>query len=115
MFPLDRCAPVPRTGCPLPVGVRPLPPKAPTARGVARSLPHTSLAIPVYYIIAPCEASSNLARYDGVHYGYRSDEKKFLEELQAELAASKEPKRVDSPLARLYRKSRAEAFGQSGS
>lgn len=38
------------------------------------SLPHTSLAIPVYYIIAPAEASSNLARFDGVRYGIRVDE-----------------------------------------
>src|SRR6185295_16193662 len=35
------------------------------------SLTHTSLAIPVYYIIAPAEASSNLARFDGVRYGLR--------------------------------------------
>jgi aspartyl-tRNA(Asn)/glutamyl-tRNA(Gln) amidotransferase subunit A len=37
------------------------------------SLPHTSLAIPVYYIVAPAEASSNLARFDGVRYGLRLD------------------------------------------
>jgi aspartyl-tRNA(Asn)/glutamyl-tRNA(Gln) amidotransferase subunit A len=42
------------------------------------SLPHTEYAIAVYYILAPSEASSNLARFDGVRYGYRSGEAKSL-------------------------------------
>ncbi len=56
------------------------------------SLPHTDLAIPVYYIIATAEASSNLARYDGVRYTHRS-------------------KDADDVLS-LYFKSRAEGFGE---
>jgi aspartyl-tRNA(Asn)/glutamyl-tRNA(Gln) amidotransferase subunit A len=43
------------------------------------SLPHTEYALPVYYIIAPAEASANLARYDGVRYGPREDAKDMLE------------------------------------
>lgn len=55
------------------------------------SLPHTSYAIPTYYVIATAEASSNLARYDGVRYGYRSKQARTLSEM--------------------YRKSRDEGFG----
>jgi len=46
--------------------------KAQGAEIVEISMPHTSYALPVYYIIAPAEASSNLSRYDGVRFGYRT-------------------------------------------
>ena len=45
------------------------------------SLPHTEYAVAAYYIIAPCEASSNLARFDGVRYGYRTEDPEDLLEL----------------------------------
>ncbi len=56
------------------------------------SLPHSSYALAAYYIIAPAEASSNLARYDGMHYGHRTKEK--------------------TDLISTYAKSRSEGFGK---
>ncbi|HWY13902.1 MAG TPA: Asp-tRNA(Asn)/Glu-tRNA(Gln) amidotransferase subunit GatA [Rhizomicrobium sp.] len=55
------------------------------------SLPHTKYALPAYYIIAPAEASSNLARYDGVRYGHRAADVRDVSDL--------------------YERSRAEGFG----
>ena len=55
------------------------------------SLPHTEYALPTYYIVAPAEASSNLARYDGVKYGYRSSK--------------------GANLIEMYEHTRSEAFG----
>ena len=57
------------------------------------SLPHTKYALPAYYVIAPAEASSNLARYDGVRYGHR-----------AKLSAG-------DGITEMYEKTRAEGFG----
>ncbi len=45
------------------------------------SLPHTKYALPTYYILAPAEASSNLARYDGVKYGFRAKSENSLDEM----------------------------------
>ena len=65
--------------------------KAQGAEIVEVSLPHTKYALPTYYIIAPAEASSNLARYDGVKFGYRAKGARDI---------------ID-----LYEKSRGEGFG----
>ncbi len=51
------------------------------ARCIEVSLPHTEHCLAVYYIVAPAEASSNLARYDGVKYGFRSEENRDLLEM----------------------------------
>lgn len=61
------------------------------AQTIEISLPNAPLAIPVYYVLAPAEASSNLSRFDGVRYGHRA--------------------KSYSDLADMYRKSRAEGFG----
>ena len=63
------------------------------ARIVDISLPHTKYALPAYYVIAPAEASSNLARYDGVRFGHR-----------AKLAQG-------DGITEMYEKTRAEGFG----
>ena len=61
------------------------------ARLVDITLPNTGLAVPVYYVIAPAEASSNLSRFDGVRYGHRAKDY--------------------TDLASMYRRTRAEGFG----
>ncbi|MCG8374415.1 MAG: aspartyl/glutamyl-tRNA amidotransferase subunit A, partial [Balneolales bacterium] len=90
-------------------------------------LPHTKYGLATYYILATAEASSNLARFDGIRYGHRADKNEVLDELKAEeeelksaikkaegeelAVLEKELNRMDSPLTRLYKKSRTEGFG----
>ncbi|MFT6310418.1 MAG: aspartyl-tRNA(Asn)/glutamyl-tRNA(Gln) amidotransferase subunit A [Porticoccus sp.] len=51
------------------------------AKIVEINLPHTALAVPAYYVIAPAEASANLSRFDGVRYGYRCEDPADLQDL----------------------------------
>lgn len=90
-------------------------------------LPHTKYGLATYYILATAEASSNLARFDGIRYGHRANKDEMLDELKAEENALKEAiknaegdekaelegqlSRLDAPLTRLYKKSRTEGFG----
>ena len=80
-------------------------------------LPHAKYGVATYYVIAPCEASSNLSRYDGVHYGRRTDQAKMLADLTAERKEATESgdtaaaNKVDTALVRLYRQSRSEGLG----
>ncbi|MEM6466298.1 MAG: Asp-tRNA(Asn)/Glu-tRNA(Gln) amidotransferase subunit GatA [Pseudomonadota bacterium] len=68
--------------------------RAAGAEMVDISLPHTKYALPAYYVIAPAEASSNLARYDGVKYGHRA---KIL---------------ANEGITEMYERTRAEGFGK---
>ncbi len=110
------------------------------ARLVDVKLPHLSYAIATYYILATAEASSNLARFDGIRYGHRADIHYVRKQLREEEVAIKQQLKtaggsgksnanrngssdgdaaslqkqldaIDSPMIRLYKQSRTEGFG----